>query len=163
MVTRWNPFTDMFALRDAMDKLFESSFVRPSYLTGGATTWQQGLSFPLNIYERDDTLFVEALLPGISPEDVQVSIDNGMLTILATRHGVQPREGQNQEYGWYLHEIVPGQFKRALTLPFPVDADKAQANYSNGLLTLTLPKAEVARPKRIQVGAAPAQIEASKN
>lgn len=158
MVTRWNPFNEMLALRDAMDRAFETSF-RPTYGAGGAS-WQS-LSFPLNVYERDETLSVEALLPGISPEDVNVSIDGGTLTIAATRHGAQPpQEEKQQGQAWYLHEIVPGQFRRSLTLPFPVDADKAEASFANGLLTLTLPKAEAARPKHIQIGTgAPAQIE----
>jgi HSP20 family protein len=159
MVTRWNPVNEMLALRDTMDRMFDTAF-RP-YWSGGATTWQQGLSFPLNIYERDDSLYVEAVLPGISPEDVNVSVDNGVLTIGATRHGVQP-EDKDQTANWYLHEIVPGQFKRSLTLPFAVDTEKSSANYTNGLLTLTLPKAETARPKRIQIGGAPAEIEAHK-
>jgi HSP20 family protein len=148
MVTRWSPFNEALSLRDAMNQLFETSFVRPSYFAAGTSGWQ---GFPMNIYEREDNLIVEALLPGISPEDVQVSVDQGMLTIGATRHSWQPEEGKEQKQSWYLHEIVPGQFKRSLSLPFPVDADQAQATYVNGVLTLTLPKSEAARPKRIQV------------
>jgi HSP20 family protein len=149
----------MTSLRDAMNQLFETSFVRPSSGRGTASGWQ---GFPLNIYERDNDLVVEALLPGISPEDVDVSVDRGVLTIAATRHGWQAEDGKSSQQSWYLQEIHPGQFRRAMTLPYPVEADKAQATYTNGLLTLTLPKAEAARPKQIRITTeAQPQIEAT--
>jgi HSP20 family protein len=149
----------MTSLRDAMNQLFETSFVRPGVArtTGG---WQ---GFPLNVYERDNDLIVEALLPGISPEDVDVAVDRGVLTIGATRHGWQPDETKQTRESWYLREIGAGQFKRALTLPFMVEADKAQAAYTNGLLTLTLPKAEAARPKQIRIQGSAQQIDAAKS
>ncbi|HEU5329005.1 MAG TPA: Hsp20/alpha crystallin family protein [Thermomicrobiales bacterium] len=148
MVNRtWNPISEMVSLREAMNQLLEESFIRPgtSYLTGsGATRY----SFPVNAYSTPDEIKVEALLPGISQEDVQVDIDRGVLTIAAKRHGWEPAEGQQ----WYLREINDGQFSRSLALPFPVETDRVTASFANGVLTLTLPKAEAAKPKRIQVG-----------
>ena len=159
MVTRWNPLDEALSLRDAMNHLLETSFVRPGYVSGGGQAGRHG--FPMNIYERDDTLVIEALLPGISPEDVNISVDQGVLMIGATRHGWQPKENEEKRQNWYLHEISAGQFQRAISLPFMVDADKANASYVNGVLTLQLPKAEAARPKRIQVhgGGQQRQIE----
>lgn len=158
MVTRWNPFDEAMSLRDAMNRLFETSVVRPAYWTTSTAgnSWQ---GFPLNIYTVEDNLTVEALLPGISPEDVQVSVDQGVLSISAKRHGWQPE--QNQQAAWYVHEVTPGQFRRSFSLPFQVDADKASATYTNGMLTLTLPKAEAARPRQIQIQASAPQIEAT--
>jgi HSP20 family protein len=161
MVTRWDPFAEAMSLRDAMNRLFETSVVRPGQwgAQAGGNAWQ---GFPVNIYARDEELIVEALLPGISLEDVQVTVDRGVLSIGAKRHGWQP--GQNQGQSWFLHEITSGEFKRSFSLPFPVDTEKANANYSNGVLTLTLPKAEAARPKQIRIeGGAQQQIEAGKN
>ena len=146
MVNRyWSPFSEMVSLRDAMNQLLEGSFIRPGTLLGtGATSY----SFPLNVYQTNDDLKVEALLPGVSEEDVQVDVHQGVLTIAARRHGWEPAEGQS----WYVREIHPGQFTRTLTLPFPVEVDQVSAAFTNGVFTLTLPKAEVAKPKRIQIG-----------
>lgn len=160
MVTRWDPFAEAMSLRDAMNRLFETSVVRPTSWVGITTSAGQG--FPLNISSRDENLIVEALLPGVSPEDVQVSVDQGVLSIAAKRQGVPAtdgQEGQAHQPGWYVREIVAGQFRRAFSLPFPVDVDKAQATYTNGVLTLTLPKAEAARPKQIRIAAGAPQIE----
>ena len=160
MVTRWDPFAEAMSLRDAMNRLFETSVIRPtSWATVGSGS---GQGLPLNVYTREDDLVVEALLPGVSPEDVQISVDQGVLSIAATRHGWQPTEGQTDgQPGWYLREITGGQFRRALSLPFPVDADKAAATFANGTLTLTVPKAEAARPKQIRIQAATPEIESS--
>lgn len=150
MVNRaWNPFGEMLSLREAMNQLLEESVIRPGtgFMTGtgNASTY----SFPINVYQTDDDLKVEALLPGVSQEDVQIDVDRGVLTIAAKRHGWEPAEGQS----WYLREIRPGAFTRSLSLPFPVETEHATAHFTNGVLTLTLPKAEAAKPKRIQIGA----------
>src|SRR5919199_3941895 len=144
MATRtWNPWSEMISLREAMNQLLEDSFIQPGATvrgTGGAA----GLSFPLNVYGTADELKFEALLPGVSPEDVQVDLDRGVLTIAAKRHGFEATDGQT----WYLREFQPGQFSRSLSLPFPVEVEQANANFTNGVLTLTLPKAAAAKPKR---------------
>jgi HSP20 family protein len=148
MATRaWNPWNEMVTLREAMNQLLEDSYIRPSAMVRGATGTGT-FSFPLSVYGTADELKVEALLPGVSPEDVQVDLDRGVLTIAAKRHGWEPTEGQT----WFLREIQPGQFSRSLTLPFPVEVEQAEANFTNGVLTLTLPKAAAAKPKRIQIG-----------
>ncbi len=157
MVNRyWSPFSEMVSLRDAMNQLLEGSFIRPGTLVGpGATSY----SFPLNVYQTKDELKVEALLPGVSEEDVQVDIHQGVLTIAARRHGWEPAEGQS----WFVREIYPGQFTRSISLPFPVEVDQVNAAFNSGVLTLTLPKAEAAKPKRIQIGGGQAhqQIEST--
>lgn len=151
MVTRvWNPWSEMVSLREAMNQLVEGSVVRPGTAVLGAGAGTQALTFPLNVHGTADALTVEALLPGVSPEDVQVDIDRGVLTIAAKRHGWEPGEGQH----WYAREIASGQFSRSLSLPYPVEVEKAAADFANGVLTLTLPKAEAARPHRIRIGTA---------
>ena len=142
----WHPFTEMMSLRDAMGQLMEESFVRPGM--AASSTAQASYSFPLNIHGSPDELKVEALLPGVSEEDLRVDVDRGVLTITARRHAWEHREGDQ----WYLREFNPGQFSRSLALPFPVEADRATASFSNGVLTLTLPKAEAAKPKSIRIG-----------
>jgi len=142
----WDPFSEMLTLRDAMGQLLEGSVVRPG--TGYAGPSQAGYSFPLNVHGTANALTVEALLPGVSEEDVNVDLDRGVLTISAKRHGPQIAQGEQ----WHLREFNPGQFGRSLSLPFPVEVDQVTATFSNGVLTLTLPKAEAAKPKRIQIG-----------
>lgn len=150
----WDPFNEMLSLRDAMSQLMEGSFVRPGALASGTAT-QMAYSFPTNVHGNTDGLTIEALLPGVSEEDVQVDIDRGVLTIAAKRHG--PEAGQGDQ--WYLREFHPGQFSRSLSLPFPVEVEQVTARFANGILTLTLPKAEAAKPKRIQIGTGQAQAQ----
>jgi HSP20 family protein len=147
----WDPFTEMLSLRDAMGQLLEGSVVRPGTLLGAATSH----AFPLNIHSTADALQVEALLPGIGEEDVQVDIDRGVLTIAAQRQGWDHPEGEQ----WYLREFNEGRYTRSLSLPFPVDVERATSTLANGVLTLTLPKAEAARPRRIQIGGGQPQQE----
>jgi len=141
----WDPSSEMLSLRDAMSQLLEGSVVRPGALVGGGMASQ---TFPLNIHGTADELQVEALLPGVSEEDVRVDLDRGVLTIAAKRHTRDEAEGHK----WYLQEFHPGEFSRSLSLPFPIEAERAQAGFTNGVLSLTLPKAEAAKPRRIQIG-----------
>jgi HSP20 family protein len=146
----WDPVGEMVSLRDAMQQLVEGSVIRPGTWLGGATASQ---SFPLNVSGTADELKVEALLPGVSPDEVDVNLDRGVLTIAAKRHGPARQERQQ----WYLQEFQPGQCSRSFTLPFPVDHEQVTAQYTNGVLTLTLPKAEAAKPKRISIETGQAQ------
>ena len=142
----WDPITEMLSLRDAMTQLMEGSVVRPGTLLGGTPASQ---TFAVNVCGTTDELRISALLSGISEEDVHVDIDRGVLTITAKRHGWEHTEGEQ----WYLREFNEGQFSRSLTLPFPVEVERVTAHLTNGVLTLTLPKAEAAKPRRIQIGA----------
>ena len=154
MVTRaWNPVNEAVSLREAMNQLFEGSFVRPGMALLSTTGNSATYTFPVNVYVTADDLKVEALLPGVSSEDLQLDVDRNVLTIVAKRHTWEPGEGQH----WYVREINAGQFSRSLSLPFPVDTSRATADLANGVLTLTLPKAETAKPKRIPIGSGRAQ------
>ena len=143
----WEPFSEMISLRDAMAQLMEGSVIRPGAFSLNAAA-QMASSFPINVHGTPDELKVEALLPGISEEDVRVDIDRGVLTIAAKRQGQESVQGEQ----WHLREFNPGQFSRSLSLPFPVESDHATATFTNGVLTLVLPKAEAAKPRRIQIG-----------
>lgn len=144
----WNPWRDMMTLRDAMDRLFQESFVRPtSALLGrGATTG----AVPLDIRETDDGYEVDATLPGVRPEDVQITVEGDTLTIRGETRNEQERKDQN----YITRERHSGSFYRSVTLPAPINADQAQASFEHGILHLTLPKAEQARPKQIRISGA---------
>lgn len=142
-LTPWNPLAAMTTPRDAMNQFLAESVVQPGFtLRSGATA-----SFPVNLYRVGDTLKVEALLPGLAPEDVDVNLHQGVLTVAARRRGREPREGERV----YVREIVGGEFVRSFTLPMPVDAERVTADFAGGILTLTLPVAEAAKPKKIQI------------
>jgi HSP20 family protein len=144
-VERWDPFREAVSLRDAMNTLLQDSFVRPfaGQAGGGALA-----TLPLDIAENENEFVVKASLPGVKPEDVQITVHGDTLTI----RGETKAEEEKKGHTWHLRERRFGAFQRSVSLAVPIDSDKANAHYDNGVLTLTLPKAEAARPKQIKVG-----------
>ncbi|HIE16643.1 MAG TPA: Hsp20/alpha crystallin family protein [Dehalococcoidia bacterium] len=142
---RWEPFREMVSLREAMDKLFEDSFVRPWRLWPTIT----GGGLPLDMYQTANEVVVKAALPGVKPEDVDISITGDTLTIKAEHK--EEQEAKEEDY--FYKECHYGACSRSVTIPVQVKADKAEAVFENGILTLTLPKAEEIRPKQIKVKA----------
>jgi HSP20 family protein len=143
-LTRWEPFRDLISLRDAMDRLFDESFVRP---WGGRLAPMEGAALAVDMYETDEDVIVETALPGIDPGDVDVSITGNTLII----EGETKAEKEVEEGNYIYRERRFGAYSRSLTLPVGVKADKAEAEYENGVLKLRLPKVEEAKPKAIQV------------
>jgi HSP20 family protein len=146
-LTRWDPFGE---LRTTMDRLFDEGFSRPWRLMPAASEYEAVL--PVEVSETGDAIEVKASLPGVRPEDVEITVANDVLTIKA-QHTEATEE---KERNFYRREIRYGAFHRALSLPVSVDVDKAVARHENGLLHLTLPKAESIRPKQIKVASGPA-------
>ncbi|HEX5013075.1 MAG TPA: Hsp20/alpha crystallin family protein [Candidatus Limnocylindrales bacterium] len=154
MVTRLaSPlFRDFVTLRDAVDRLFEESFVDPArFISNGLGS----RTMPMEIYETPDAVIVKALVPGVSPSDLDATVQDGVLTIKAKTETPQA----NDDWNWHLREIGYGEFSRSVSLPAKVDVDQANSQFENGILTLTLPKALESRPTRISIQPA-AQIEA---
>lgn len=141
-IQRWDPFREALTLRDAMNRLFEDSFVRPTNLPTGTA---YGLA--LDMEENDDGYTVRASLPGFKPEDVHVSITGDVLTIQANRDEQQEQTGKN----YLVRERRTGSVSRTVTLPQRVESEKADARFENGELVLTLPKAEETKPKQIKI------------
>ena len=110
----------------------------------------QGWGGPaLNVYEDGDTLVVEAQLPGLKPEDLEIDVERGVLTI----SGQATAEEERKERNYLIREHRTGRFSRSLRLPATYDADACQANFEHGVLRLAFPKSEAAKPRRIQIGA----------
>ena len=144
-IERWNPFDEAVSLRDAVNSLFQESFVRP----GGVPAQAGGLAaFPLDVCETENEFVVKASLPGVKPDDVQVTIHGDTLTIRGQSKAEEEKKGEH----WHLRERRFGTFQRALSLTTPVDADKALAQFEHGVLTLRIPKSEAAKPKQIKIG-----------
>ena len=142
-ITRGNPWREMRTLREAMDELLEDSFVRPSQrrMERPERRWR----LPLDVYTTPEEIVIVASLPGLTPEEVDITLDGDRLTI---RGELRPPL-ENVDY--LFQERAYGPFTRTLTLNVPVDTDQADAMFENGVLTLTLPKAEESKPKSIEV------------
>jgi HSP20 family protein len=142
---RWDPFREMMSLRQAMDRLFEDSFVRrPSWWPA---LGESALPLSLEMYQTDNDVVVKAAIPGVKPEEVDISITGDTLTI----KGERKEEKEVKEEDYFLKEHVYGSYNRTVILPTPVQADKAEAVFENGILTLTLPKKEEVKPKQIKI------------
>jgi HSP20 family protein len=142
-IDRWEPVREMVSLRDAVNSLFQDSFVPPNRARS-----DRGAAFalPLDITEAENDFVVTASLPGIKPEDVQTTILGDTLAIRGESK-VEEENGHN----WLLRERRFGSFQRSVSLGTPINADKATAQFEHGVLTLTLPKSEQARPKQIKL------------
>jgi HSP20 family protein len=153
-VTRWDPFSDVLSLRQAMDRLFEDAWVRPWTLRSISSGEGNGASsLPVDLYETGDELVLTATVPGMKPEDIDITIQGDMLTIKGETRSDEAKEEGN----YHRRERRFGQFYRQVTLPTSVKSEGAQAQFENGVLTLHLPKAEEAKERRIPVtaGSAP--------
>ena len=143
-VVRWEPMRDLVTLRDAMDRLFEESFVQP---WGLSLASGEGLALPVDIYETDDAVVVEASVPGMKAEDVDISITGDTLTI----KGETKFEEKVEKENYIRQERRFGAFCRAIALPEGLDKDKAEADFADGVLNISFPKAEEVKPKSIKV------------
>jgi HSP20 family protein len=141
-VTRWDPFREAVTLREAMDRLFEDSFVPAGRRESAA---EPTFRLPLDAYVTQNEIVVTANVPGVKPEDVEITLEGDTLTI----KGERPGPIENVDY--VMRERPFGKFQRTLNINIPVDADKAEARYEHGLLTLVIPKAEAVKPKTIAV------------
>lgn len=142
-ISRWDPFREMMTLRQAMDRLFEDAFVRPPRALVG----EEAAQFPIDMYHTPEAVVVRASLPGVEPGNVDITITGDTLSISGE---VKVREEVKRE-DYFLQEQRYGSFSRSLTLPAQLQSDKAEAKFSNGMLTLTIPKAEEVKPKVIKV------------
>ena len=140
---RWEPAREMMTLREAMDRLFDDAFTRPFSLRDGWTVPA------IDMYQTDDEVVVKAALPGVKADEVQINITGEVLTL----KGEVKHEEDKKEKAWHIHEQRWGSFERSLVLPTEVVADKTKAEFENGVLTITLPKAEEVKPRVINIKA----------
>jgi len=139
-----SPFRHLSNLRDEIDRLFESPL---NALTSSSQQFLSGWIPAIDLHESDDQLVLRAELPGMKREDIDVSLHGEMLTLSGERKEEHDLKGSEA----YRSERFLGRFQRSFTLPCAVNGAKVQANYKDGILTVTLPKAEEARPKQIEV------------
>jgi HSP20 family protein len=144
---RWNPYREMVSLRDALDRLFERNLVQP--FRDWPERMESGPAVSVDVYESNGNLVVNAELPGLKPHDVDISLSDNRLTIRAEFQ----TEDEGERGNVYHQERRYGKFERSFTLPTGIDTDAIDAEFEDGVLTVTLPKPEEARPKRIPIAA----------
>ena len=139
-LVRWDPFREMSAMRRAMNRVFDESRT--------PVVWHhRERTIPVDLYETEESVVAKAALPGINPDEVEVSVIEDLLTIKGTA-----KHDEKDEREHYLRrELSYGSFSRTLPLPVSVDSEKATAEYEGGVLTVTLPKTEGSRARTIKI------------
>lgn len=133
----WNPLNELRQIQDEMDRLFTQAVPRT------------GEYPPINVWSNEEQVIVQAELPGYAADDIDISVVQNTLTLRGERKPDALKEGEQ----YHRRERRTGQFVRTVELPFEVDNDKVQADYQAGILSISLPRAEATRPKRIEVKA----------
>lgn len=145
-LTRWEPFREMMTLRNNLDQVFQNAFQsmdEQSQRNGSA------YALALDVSESEDEFLVKAAVPGIQPDDLEITLNNHVLTI----NGEFKDETQSENVRYHLRERHYGTFSRSITLPSAVNEDEINAQFEHGMLMIHIPKAEQAKPKRISVQA----------
>ncbi len=142
-LTRWEPVREMMTLREAMDRLFDDAFTRPLSLRGVSTMPA------IDMYQTEDDVVVKATLPGLKADDVDITVTGETLIL----RGEFKQENEQKESSYHIREQRYGSFERSILLPTDVKADKAKADFENGILTITMPIAEEVKPKSITIKA----------
>jgi HSP20 family protein len=143
IVRRPSRFGELMTLRSAMDRLFDEDVFRPVRWATGF----DGPALPLDVTTDADALTIEASLPGITPDDVEITVEDGTLTIAG-----RTEDARTGDEGSYLvQEIRRGTFSRSITLPNGLEPDKAEATFEHGVLKLRIPKAEQLKPRQIKI------------
>ena len=140
-LTRWEPVREMMTLRDAMDRLFDDAFTRPLSVSGVSAM------VAIDMYQTDDEVIVKATLPGLIADDVDITVTGETLTL----RGEFKQETEEKETSYHIREQRYGSFERSILLPTDVKADKASANFENGILTIAMPIAEEVKPRSITI------------
>ncbi|MAT98861.1 MAG: heat-shock protein Hsp20 [Anaerolineaceae bacterium] len=140
---RWNPFGEMARMRSEIDRLFEDAFNAPVSKWDRNSVW----GFPLDVTEADEHFVVKAAVPGMNPDDLDITISDNVLTIKGETQDEEVQENEKV----HLRERRFGSFMRSISLPTPVESDNVTATVEKGILTLQIPKAEAVKPKRIAV------------
>jgi HSP20 family protein len=149
---RWNPFDQLSTLRNELDRLVPR-FTTPDTDDMLVTRWAP----PTDIIETPEALVMKTELPGLTDKDVSVEIENGMITL----RGERKIEEETKEKGYLRVERSYGKFVRTFALPNNVEIEKINATFDNGLLELTIPRKEEARPKTVRLNVKPVKAAAA--
>jgi HSP20 family protein len=140
-LVRWDPFNEMTSLRDMMDRVFEQAWVRPTSVFEGSMS-----RFPVDLYEAGDEYVLTASLPGVTPEQVDVTVQGNTVTVSYER-----KRDENEGVTWHARELPYGRFTRQIGLPVHIDNEHVEASMEHGVLRLRLPKVAQARERRVEI------------
>ena len=142
-MVRWEPVRDLLTLQERMSRMLDSQY------RGGEEDWALGGSWApaVDIYEKDGNIVLKAELPGVDPKDVDVRVENNLLTL----RGERKFDNEVKRDNYHRVERAYGTFTRSFTLPNVVDTANIKAEYRDGVLHMTLPKREEAKPRQIQI------------
>ena len=156
VMRKWDPFIELRRMQDNMDHLWRG-FSQPTGNNGEMEGW----AIPLDVVQEGDNIVVHASLPGVSPSDLNVTIENDVLTI----RGQTTSEAERNDGKYLMRERHAGSFHRSLRLPDTLDVEKAQSNYDHGVLTISFPRLEAkqARQLSISVGGTNQVVEGEKS
>ena len=144
-LTTWSPFDRLSSLRDEVNRLFETSALGSTRDAGLFTEWAP----PLDVFQDRDNVFVKVELPGLKKDEIDISVHEGILSV----SGERKHESESKEGDSFRSERFFGRFHRSVSLPATVNAGAVKASYKDGILSVTLPKAEEAKPKQIEISA----------
>ena len=156
---RWEPVRELHTMQNEMNRLFNTFFDSPSRGNGGGTAVRRRWIPAMDVVQTEDHFVLRADLPGLSESDVKIEVEDNVLTVSGERKSEHEDKGE----GYYRVERASGSFSRSLTLPEGVDADAIQADFTNGVLEVQIPKPEQHKPRKVQIslGGANKTIEAS--
>ena len=146
-MSRWDPFRELVTLRDAMDHLFDEGYARPGRAISSRVATRV---LPIDLYETPEEVVLKAALPGAKPQDVDINVTGDTLT-LKGRISTYAEGQEATKWNWLAQELWSGEFVRQVALPVAVQPDKADARFEDGILTITLPKAEAIKPRQIKI------------
>lgn len=152
-IVRWEPFRDLLTTQDRFNRLFNDTFAN---VFGGDQLNTKGWTPAVDIYETDQNLVMKAELPGIDPKDLEVRVEDGTLYL----KGERKYEHEVKEENYHRVERSYGSFARTFSLPHTIDTEGIKADYKDGILTLTMPKREEAKPKTVKINVAQAAAAA---
>lgn len=157
-----SPFlSELYSLRDTLDQFANQTFSGRQHEHANGSTI--AMPMPIDVFATDDHAVIVAAVPGMRPEDLDLTIHQDTVTMSGSIRSVAETEDAKHAT-WYISELGSGTYRRSISLPFPVDADRSEATFENGILRIALPKAETAKPKKISINAsskAPELVEAT--
>lgn len=142
-IAPWRPFRELAGFRGDMEEMMRRFLSEPFWPTSRVEEWLPSV----DIAEKDGNIVVKAELPGLEAKDIELSVSGDLLTL----KGEKKREEETKEQDYYRREIYSGSFQRTFRLPDEVDSDKVDASFKNGILTITMPKTEGTKQKKIEI------------
>lgn len=149
VLRRWDPFTELRRVDETFGRLWRGRYYRPSGISGPSGTNGELATYtlPLDVIREEDEVVIRASVPGVDPKNIEVTVDDGVLTIA----GSTETEQESETEGYVIRERRAGKFARSVRLPDYVDPDGAESTYEHGVISVKLPRSEAARAKRLEI------------